>query len=199
VRARTSGTPVLLAVMATIAVAGWPPEVSPAFLDPAHQVAVRALRLFGMSAGQPLFHTDVNPWKQHAFCLTLRTDTGVVLFPPGGTCHVEGIHWRLPPVNRATHRMLSQAFEEFEAGPDPHADVYPAAIGRAFCLQPAERPREVQAVWTWYYKHYDDGSELRRNGLLFAYSCDEARLTTLAWQPDDAAVRRFWGGTPPWR
>ena len=42
-----------------------------------------------MSAGQPLFQTDVSPWKQHAFCLTLRTDEGELLFPPGRLARVD--------------------------------------------------------------------------------------------------------------
>jgi hypothetical protein len=151
-----------------------------------------------MSAGQPLFQTDVGPWKQHAFCLQLRTDAGEALFPPGGECKVDGFHWRLPPVNRATHRMLSNAYRLWSGQQhDGHPDAFVEAIGRAFCLVPDVRPVEVHGLWTWLYKHYDDGSELRRNGLLFGYSCDSGRLTELQWLPDDPSVEGFWGA-PPW-
>ena len=192
-------TLLLLGWMALVVFAGWPPQVRPDLLQGVHDLSVHTIRLLGISAGQPLFHTQVNPWKQYAFCLEVRTDAGEVLFPPGGECDVDGFHWRLPPVNRATHRMLSAAHRiRGEGGRQAESDAYPSAVGRAYCLQPEERPAGIQAVWTWYFRHYDDGSVLRRNGVLFAYSCDEARLTTLAWEPDDEAVLAFWGDSP-WR
>lgn len=195
---KTIATGLLLLYMATVALAGWPGQVRPSLLDAAHAASVRAVRLLGMSAGQPLFRTDENPWKQHGFCLFLRRDGGELLFPPGGECRIEGFHWRLPPVRRATHRLLSAAYRDAEGGRADSSLAYPRAIGRAFCLEPDEPPESIQAVWLWYYKHYDDGTVLRQNGLTFAYSCDQAELTELTWRPDDDSVLAFWGASP-WR
>ena len=196
-RWKTIGTPVLLLYMATVAMAGWPSEVRPAFLDSAHDTSIRAVRLLGMSAGQPLFQTDVSPWKQHGFCLFVREHGGEILFPPGNECRIEGFHWRLPPVHRATHRMLSSAYRGAADGRTEASDAFAKAVGRTFCLE-QEMPESVEAVWIWYYRHYEDGRVLRQNGLYFSYSCEEAELTELAWRPDDASVLSFWGA-PPWR
>lgn len=195
---RTLGTSLLLLYMLVVALAGLTREIRPSFLDGVHRTSARAVRLLGMSAGQPLFQTQSGPWKHHAFCLRVRTDSGDVLFPPGGECQVEGFHPRLPPVDRATHRMLSAAWRSSRSGRTAASDAYSEAIGRAFCLSAPGRPATIQTLWTWYYKHYDDGSVLRRNGVLFEYECARARLTTLEWEPDDAAVRAFWGD-PQWR
>ena len=197
-RWKTLGTPVLLLYMALMMLAGWPGEVRPRFLDAAHDASVRIFRLLGMSAGQPLFQTDVNPWKQHGFCLFVRESGGEILFPPGGECQIEGFHWRLPPVHRATHRMLSSAYREAEGGRIEASDAFARAIGRSSCLEPDETPEAIEAVWLWYYKHYDDGSVLRQNGLYFSYSCANAELTERSWGPDDASVLAFWGA-PPWQ
>jgi hypothetical protein len=199
VKRRAIGTCVLLAYLGMVGVAGWPGNVRPAFLDAAHWKAVYALRLLGISAGQPLFQTDVSPWKQHAFCLNLRSDSGELLFPPGGDCRSKGFLWTIPPLYQATHRLLSSAFDQAQSGRTPGSDAFVAALGRTFCLKTEPRPAEIQGIWTWYYKHYDDGTVLRSNGLLFVYSCERASLTQLAWQPDDDAVRAFWGGLPRWR
>jgi hypothetical protein len=75
-RWKAIGTPVLLLYIACLALAGWPTEVRPSFLDGAHDASVRAVRLLGMSAGQPLFSTDASPWKQHGFCLFVRSSDG---------------------------------------------------------------------------------------------------------------------------
>jgi hypothetical protein len=198
---RAIATAALLGWIAILALAGWPTEVRPRLLDGAHDASVRFLRLFGMSAGQPLFQTDANPWKQHGYCLYVRATPapadGSLLFPPGGRCRIYGFHPRLPPVSRATHRMLSSGWELANVGQVEEAAPFPRAIGRAFCLESDTgdaAPDGVDAAWIWYYKHYDDGRVMRRNGLVFAYSCAEQDLTSIEWNPDDASVRAFWGG-----
>ena len=192
--------------MAIVAFAGWTPEMRPAFLDAAQAFAVDVLRLSGMSAGQPLFHTDENPWKQHAFCLYLRArpapEDGALLFPDDGQCHFQGFHPRLPPVDRALHRMLSSASELSSRGEPNASDAFLRAIGRSFCLEAhsaGSAPIEgVDAVWLWYYRNYDTGKVLRRNGMIFSYACADASLASRVWQPSDPAVLALWG-VPPWR
>ena len=204
-RRRRIATPLLLGWMAVVALAGWTPEVRPAFLDGAQARAVDVLRLFGMSAGQPLFHTDANPWKQHAFCLYLRARpapaSGALLFPADGGCHFLGFHWRLPPVDRALHRMLSTAFGLRGRGEVAQSDAFPRAIGRSYCLSahgPGGTPLVgLDGAWIWYFKNYDTGQVLRRDGLVFSYTCADATLAEREWQPNDAAVLAVWG-TPPW-
>ncbi len=203
---RRAGMIALLLWMAVVALAAWPAIARPGFLDSAHDLSVATLRLFGISAGQPLFQTDASPWKQHGYCLFVRergtSGEPAVLFPPDGECRVMGFHPRLPPVDRATHRMLSSAWtlrngdvesKRLSAG-------YLESIGRAFCRQTAQEdppPREVEAVWIWYYRNYDDASVLRRNGLYFDYACAQEQLGEVAWHPNDKAVLARWG-TAPW-
>ncbi len=162
-----------------------------------------ALRLLGISAGQPLFHTDESPWKQRGACLLVRARPepvdGGLLFPPGDACDFDGFHPRLPPVNRATHRMLSSAWRAAAAtrGRSEQSDRYPAAVGRHFCTRAEPRPERIEAVWTWYFLHYETGEERRQNGLIFAYDCAEETLDALFWLPPDPQVAAFWGA-PPW-
>jgi hypothetical protein len=202
--ARRIGTAVLLVYLAILVLAGWTREIRPQPLDPAHDFSVRALRLLGMSAGQPLFHTSESPWKQHGYCLKVRARPapaplpvqGELLFPKAGECRIEGFHPRLPPVDRATHRMLSSAWKLAPGGRTQPSDRFAAAIGRAFCLKGEEPIDRIEATWIWYYKHYDTGQVLRRNGVLFGYDCRAGALSELEWSPEDDAVRAFWGSEP---
>lgn len=197
-----------MAWIAIVALAGWTPEVRPGWLglDRAHDLSVSALRLLGMSAGQPLFHTDASPWKQHAFCLYVRarnaSGSGDLLFPADGKCHFEGFHPRLPPVDRALHRMLSSAYTLSLRGDSEAADAFPRAIGRSFCLAPHGAEGEaldgVDVAWIWYYKHYDTGKVLRHDGLFFSYACADGSLGQRRWEPSDAEMQGLWG-TPSWR
>lgn len=199
---RGLGTVLLLSWMAVLVFGAWPPNLRPRFLDPVHDLAVRTLRLFAISAGQPLFQTDAAPWKQYGYCLFVR-ETGAgpgapLLYPPGGSCRIEGLHLRLPPVARATHRMLASAWKLRNGGEEQRAqmDGYLAAMGRAFCLQ-AEAPiAGVEVVWIWYYKHYDSGRVMRRNGIYFDHACDRGRLGEVIWHPEDAVLLERWGEAP---
>lgn len=202
---RELGTLLLLLWIAVLVFGAWPPNLRPRLLDPVHDLAVRTLRLFGMSAGQPLFQTDASPWKQYGYCLFVRgTGAGAnapLLYPPGGECRIEGFHPRLPPVARATHRMLSSAWKLRNGTQEQRAQMegYLAAMGRAFCLQSQQAGRPltgIEAVWIWYYKHYDNGRVLRQNGLYFDYACEDGRLGEVVWHPDDDAVVARWGEEP---
>jgi hypothetical protein len=199
--------------MGIVVLAAWPGIVRPAFLDRPHELSASALRLFGISAGQPLFQTDVSPWKQHGYCLFVREQSrlasgdapaapevqaGGMFFPPDGECLIEGLHLRLPPVNRATHRMLSSAWGLGPGGgkQEQQSDAFLASIGRAFCRRSEQPPSSVEAVWIWYYRNYDNATVMRRNGLYFDYSCETEQLGEVSWHPDDDAVLARWGAAP---
>ena len=204
---RRTGTAALLLWMGVVAFAAWPQIARPRFLDPVHDASAAILRLFGISAGQPLFQTDVSPWKQHGYCLFVRergAPDAPVLFPPDGECRLLGFHPRLPPVSRATHRMLSSAWK-LRDGDDAgklQSDAFLESIGRAFCRasdrsgSAGDEPPDLEAVWVWYYRNYDDAKVLRRNGLYFDYSCAEERLVETVWHPTDKLVLARWGSAP---
>ena len=196
---RQIGAAFVLAWMAVVILAAWPGIVRPGFLDDVHDRATTTLRFFGMMAGQPLFRTVANPWKQHGYCLFLRSSSdGRMLFPPEGECQVMGVHLRLPPVARATHRMLSSAWESADGGTrrSEESDAYVASVGRAFCRMSDPQPAALEAAWIWYYRNYDDGRVLRRNGAIFDYSCEGEQLDDLTWHPGDPAVVEHWGQAP---
>ncbi len=203
-RAQQIGTPVLILTLALVGLAGWPAQVRPSVLERPHQIAVYALRALGVSAGQPLFHTDNSVWKQYGYCPLIRArgadGSAEPLFPPQGECRFDGVHWRLPPVDRALHRMLSAAWGAAKQGAarTAESDGYLAAIGRHFCTRAAPRPETVEVVWTWYFRHYETAQITRMNGLEFAYDCGAEALSRVDWHPDDAAVIAFWGA-PPWK
>jgi hypothetical protein len=190
--------------MLFIGLAGWPYAVRPSALQQAHEVAYSTLRSFGISAGQPLFHMENYDWKQYGYCLVLRgraaDGTLTHLFPPEGKCRFDGVHWRLPPVHRATHRMLSAAWEWAQQGTERtvESDRYLSAITRHFCTRQEPRPVTVEGLWTWYYRHYQTAEIVRRNGLSLAYDCEQATLSQASWHPNDEAVIGFWG-PPPWQ
>ncbi len=186
--------------MLLLVLAAWPKIVRPAFLDVPRARAYYTLRAFGIAPGQPLFQTDISPWKQHGYCLFVREQgsAGRTLFPPDGECRIYGFHPRLPPVHRATHRMLSTAWKRRGIGGEPtDAEAYlVASIGRAFCRAAEPPVAAVEGIWIWYYRHYGNGSVNRRNGIYFDYACGSETLGELRWHPDDGEVLERWGSAP---
>ena len=195
---RNLGMVLVLSWIAILVVGGWPANVRPAFLDAPNHVAYTTLRYFGIASGQPLFQTDATVWKQYGFCFQLRElpapPGGGLLFPPEGACRFDGFFPRLPPVNRATHRLLAQAWRK-KANPGLSNSTL-EGLGRAFCRELEDPPSGLEGVWNWYYRHYETAEVLRQNGAYFDFSCDTERLGEILWHPTDDEIVARWGEEP---
>jgi hypothetical protein len=203
------GAPLLLGYMALLVLAAWPTEIRPSILDDLNAKLERDLfHGAGITAGQPLFHADEDTdWVRRAFCVKVRGQHGdgngetSELHPPDELCQVDGFRIRLPPVERALHRILVWAYDASTSGRSPGSasDHHLARIGGHFCTQPGpggEAQREISLIWYWYHENYTNGQLRRYNALQYRFDCVTAALSDRAWMVGDRDFVAFWGSEP---
>lgn len=215
-----AGALLILAYMASLVLSAWPPEIRPGFLDaPSMATRERLYRWVGITSGQPLFGAEeTSDDLRRAFCVKVRGHFAVepgetsgggeeeaghasVLFPADGVCQIDGFRIRLPPMDRAIHRILVWAWTDSRVGtrPSEKSDARLTQIARHFCTRtgPAgATPDEISLIWYWYHENYRDGSIIRRNALQYRFDCEAERVSEQAWSVSDRRFATFWGSEP---